>query len=95
MRSLQIPYSKYREISEKVQKSQNLFNPFLKSVQFLLTDLSPANDENNRNSLPLDGGGRGRGWTRLINPPPYSSPARGEEIIGVIIYVIKRACSGF
>jgi len=47
-----------------------------------MTDLSPPNDENNRNSLPLDGGGWG--WIRLVNPPPYSSPARGEEIIGVI-----------
>ena len=43
---------------------------------------SPSNDENNRNPLPLDGGDRGWGWTRLINPPPYPSPARDCVIKG-------------
>jgi hypothetical protein len=35
--------------------------------------------------LPLDGGGRGWGWTRRVNPPPQSSPARDCVVIGKMV----------
>jgi len=48
-----------------------------------MTAATPTNPENRSIPLPLDGGGRGRGWTKcMYYPPPESSPAKvGGDIL--------------